>query len=177
METKYFALEEAKSLQDYERQSIRELFKEFRKNAKEALLTSAKNIVLSHELVDWLFNVPDVDSGELWEHFVGDDLIIPYGSHFRDFIRQNLIEQTMLWFAEELKTDNRDSNRAWRAFQRMLLEGIYADVKSVQASQDLINQDLQKLDALKAQLDQLRDMIERRLPDELFQQELKAAIL
>jgi DNA-binding transcriptional regulator GbsR (MarR family) len=176
LETKYFALEEARVLQDHEQDSIRELFREFRGNAKETLLASAKSIVLSRELVDRLFSMPNADSGELWESFVGDNLISAYGSHFRDFIRQNLIEETMLWFAEELKTDNVDSNRAWRAFQRMILEGIYADVKSVRASQDLISQDLQKLDPLKAQLEQLREMIDRRLPDELFQQELKAAI-
>ena len=82
----------------------------------------------------------------------------------------------ILWFGEELKTDNRDCNKAWRAFQRLLLEGIYADVRALRAGQDLISRDLKILDQLKDQLDSLRDTVDHRLRSEPFQAGLAKAI-
>ena len=176
LETKYFSQEETRTLNPYERESIHELFREFREKAQALLLESINNIQLDAALKNYLFNAPGATGQNVWAWLVKDDLIVRYGSHFRDFVRQNLLDEMMVWFAEELKTDNRESNKAWRAFQRLLLEGIYADVQSVRAGQEAASHDLQKLDVLRGQLDQLSDVIDRRLPNELFQRDFELAV-
>ncbi|MDQ3815804.1 MAG: hypothetical protein M3347_17995 [Armatimonadota bacterium] len=97
-------------------------------------------------------------------------------SDVRGFLRKSLLSEVQFWFGEELKTDNQECNRAWRAFQRLLLEGIRADVQAVQANQELIHQDLQTLEALRDQIAELSTTIDRRLPDEPFQQGLETAV-
>src|SRR5439155_7682536 len=70
----------------------------------------------------------------------------------------------------------KECNKAWRAFQRLLLEGIQADVKAVRADQEVIRRDLQTLDVLRTQLDRLKDTIDHRLPNEPFRNGLEHAI-
>jgi hypothetical protein len=176
LESRYFESEQAKALKSSEKESIRDLFKELRERAQINLRESLERVPLDEEVWHYLVNVPDSNMHDVWDVMVGDKLLAVYGSEFRDFIRQNLLNEILFHFNEELKTDSKETNKAWRAFQRMLLEGIYADVKSVQTNQELISQDLRKLDVLTAQMDELKDVIDRRLPDELFQHELEDAI-
>jgi hypothetical protein len=176
VELHYFESEGGRALKDYERDSLRELFTDFREKA-EATLPEAVNLIrLDAKIKDYLFTATSESGENLWDLFPANEWLDEYGSEFRDFVRGNLLDQTRLWFAEELKTDSRENNRAWRAFQRMLLEGIYAEVKAVRASQDVIGKDLQKLDEIRDQLDRLQNTIDHRLPDEPFQKALEKAI-
>ena len=87
-----------------------------------------------------------------------------------------MLNEIQFRFVEELRTDSKVCNRAWRAFQQLLLEGIQVDVKVVQASQNLIRQDLQKLEEIRNHLDQLTKTVDYRLPNEPFQQGLDKAL-
>jgi hypothetical protein len=51
------------------------------------------------------------------------------------FLDSHLVHELAFWFGEELKADRPDSNRAWRAFQRMLLEGLKADLAEMKTAQ------------------------------------------
>jgi len=176
LETKYFELGEAHALPQGEKESIKALFKELRKQAQEVFLPSLEKAVKEQEVKELLYASPEIATDKLWARIKKTDLLSTYSEHFRDFFFQNLLNEVLFWFSEELKTDNKECNKAWRAFQRLLLEGIQADVKAVQGSQDLILQDLRTLDVLRKQLDRLTDTIDRRLPNEPFQRGLEKVI-
>jgi hypothetical protein len=176
LESKFLASEYAINLRGHERASIRVLFRELRDKAQTDLHETLLSVRLEGEVQHYLLGVPETDMGEVWNDMGLDELVAPYGSEFRDFIQKNLLSEILFWFNEELKTDDQDNNKAWRAFQRMLLEGIYADVNAVQAAQEEIGRDLQKLNLINDQLSEVQGIIDRRLPDELFQQELEDAV-
>ena len=48
-----------------------------------------------------------------------------------EFLDRSLVNEVAVCFGEELKADRPDSNRAWRAFQRWLLEGLQAGLDNV----------------------------------------------
>ncbi len=176
LETEYFTLGEANALPKEEKESIKALFRELGEQAQATFVTSIEKAINERDVKDYLYGRPEAATDKLWERIDGTTLLHAYSEHFRNFFRKNLLNEVLFWFSEELKTDNRECNKAWRAFQRMLLEGIEADVKAVHASQDVIRQDLQILDVLRRQLDQLRDTIDYRLHDEPFQQGLEKAV-
>lgn len=176
LEGKFLASERAAGLRSFERASIRSLFRELRDKAQTDLQGTLLSVRLEGEVRHYLLGVPETDMGEVWDAMGLDELVVTYGSEFGDFIREHLLSELIFWFNEELKTDDTDNNKAWRAFQRMLLEGIYADVKAVQGGQEEVRRDLLKLDLLNVQLSEVRDVIDRRLPDELFQHDLEDAV-
>jgi hypothetical protein len=142
----------------------------------ERVFASSLDRAKEQDVEKYLYITQETATASLWEQIHGPTLQSTYNEYFNDFLRRNLLSEVQFWFGEELKTNNRESNRAWRAFQRLLLEGIQADIKAVQANQDLIRQDLQKLEELSSRLDRLRDTIDYRLPDEPFQQGLEKAV-
>ncbi|MGB3218310.1 MAG: ATP-binding protein [Anaerolineae bacterium] len=58
------------------------------------------------------------------------------------FIEKHLIGELAFWFGEELKADRPESNRAWRAFQRLLLEGLQTALTDMRAEQQEMRQAL-----------------------------------
>jgi tetratricopeptide (TPR) repeat protein len=176
LEKRYFELSEANTLPKSVKESIKAFFKELRKQAQQVFLESIEKAVKEKEVKEYLYGSSETATDKLWERINGTNLLDIYSDHFRNFLRQNLLTEVQFWFGEELKTDSKECNKAWRAFQRLLLEGIQADVKAVQASQDLIHKDLQTLEVLRSQLDQIKDTIDHRLPNEPFQQGLEKAV-
>lgn len=176
LESKFLASKHAIGLKGYEKASVRSLFRELRDKAQTNLHEILLSVRLEGEVRHYLLGVPETDMGEVWDAIGLDELVAPYGSELREFIRENLLNEILFWFNEELKTDDKDNNKAWRAFQRLLLEGIYAEVKAVQGAQEEISGDLEKLDVINGRLSEVQDVIDRRLPDELFQQELEDAV-
>ena len=175
LEKKYIILNEAGARPKEEKEAIKALFKQMSERAQEVFLSSF-SAIKEEEIKSYLYSGAEEDTDKLLEHIKGLSLLETYGEHFRDFFCQHLLNEVQLCFAEELKKDNKECNRAWRAFQRLLLEGIEADVRAVRASQDQIHKDLQKLDELKHQLAKLRDVTDHRLPNEPFQTGLETAI-
>jgi len=51
------------------------------------------------------------------------------------FLDTHLVQALAFWFGEELKTERPESNRAWRAFQRLLLEGLQTSLTEARAEQ------------------------------------------
>jgi tetratricopeptide (TPR) repeat protein len=177
LEARYFELPEANGHPTEKKEAIRGLFKELKDEAPTVFAASVENIVSGQEIKEYLYGEPVAARAKLWERVQGTKLLYTYyGEPFKEFLRDNLNDELVFWFGEELKADNRECNKAWRAFQRMLLEGIQADVKAVQASQEMIRQDLYVLDVIRTQLDELKDTIDRRVDGEPFQQGLEQAL-
>jgi hypothetical protein len=63
------------------------------------------------------------------------------------FIDTHLMNELVYWFGEELKADRTESNRAWRAFQRLLLESLQSGVAEMQAEQQETVRALKELGA------------------------------
>ena len=177
LEARYFELPEANAQPTEKKEAIRGLFKELKGEAPAVFAASVEKIVSGQEIREYLYGEPEAARGKLWERVEGTKLLYTYyGEHFKEFLRNNINDELVRWFGEELKTDNRECNKAWRAFQRMLLEGIQADVKAVRANQEIIRQDLQVLDGIRTQLDELKDTIDRRATGEPFQYGLEQAL-
>ena len=70
-----------------------------------------------------------------------------------NFLEKNLMNELAFCFAEELKTDRPVNNRAWRAFQRLLLESLRAGVAQIQAGQQEIRQALIELQSWVDRMD------------------------
>jgi tetratricopeptide (TPR) repeat protein len=179
LETRYFELPEANSQPTEKKEAIRGLFKELKDEAPTVFAGSLEKIVGGQEVKEYLYGEPDVARARVWERVEGTKLLYTYyGNHFKGFLRDHINDELVFWFGEELKTDNRECNKAWRAFQRMLLEGIQADVKAMKAGQEAIQQDLQKLSGIQQQLDKIQDILDHRLTkeDEPFQGGLEKAL-
>jgi hypothetical protein len=174
LEKKYFALEEVNEIPKEKKKAIKSLFQELKDEAPTIFLSSVETSVSEQEIKTYLYDKPQEARNLLGKRIEETNLIYTYyGEHFKIFLRDNCLDEIVFWFGEELKTDNKENNKAWRAFQRLLLEGIQADVKAVQASQNAIQQDLQTLSVIREQLDQIKDTIDHRLPNEPFQRELE----
>lgn len=171
LEEKYFALEETKELSKEKKKAIKSLFQELENEAQIVFLPSIEKAVTENEIKSYLYADPQEARNALWERIDETKLIYSYyGEHFKNFLRDNCLDEIVFWFGKELETDNKENNKAWRAFQRMLLEGIQADVKAVKASQDVVKRDLKKLDKIRKQLDEIKNTIDHRLPNEPFQE-------
>ncbi|MHB8581254.1 MAG: tetratricopeptide repeat protein [Ignavibacteriaceae bacterium] len=174
IQNEYFGLYD--ELQENEKENsgaIRAFFKELTDQAEKSFLSSLERAITEKEVKEYLYNYPESAIDLLWERIGANDLLYTYNQYFKYFLRKNLLSKVQFYFAEELKTDNRECNKAWRAFQRMLLDGIQADVRDLKKSQVQIQQDLKKLDEIRLQLDRLSTVIDHRLPDEPFQNELE----
>lgn len=177
LEARYFELPEANAQPIEKKEAIRGVFKELKDEAPTVFAASVEKIVSGQEVKEYLYGEPEVARARVWERVEGTKLLYTYyGDHFKEFLRDNINDELVFWFGEELKTDNRECNKAWRAFQWMLLEGIQADVKEVTASQEAIRLDLQVLAEIRTQLDELKDAIDRRVAGEPFQQGLEESL-
>ena len=182
IEKEYFDLPQAGALPKRERRYIKWLFGELKEQAHSGFLESLLRATQEQAINDYLHESEEVAKGNLWERIEETDVLPAGYGDFKEFLRENLFVELQFWFGEELKTDDRESNKAWRAFQRLLLEGIRAEVEAVRASQASIQQDVQeirhdlrKLASLGERLEELRDVIDRRSHDEPFQQGLEIA--
>ena len=50
-------------------------------------------------------------------------------------LEKHLVGELAFWFGEELKADRPESNRAWHAFQRLLLDGLQTALTDMRAEQ------------------------------------------
>jgi hypothetical protein len=183
LETKYFDLPQAGALPKEEKKYIKGLFRQLKEQTQPGFLASLELVTQKQALEDYLYTGWETAEEKLWNQIDGANLLPAENDDFKRFLRENLFVELQFLFGEELKKDNRESNKAWRAFQRLLLEGIRAEVEAIRASQDLtrqdvqkIQQDLQTLASLEDRLEQLREVIDRHLLDEPFQQGLEKAV-
>ena len=168
LEKRYFTLGQSHALPKNEQTSIRELFKELQRQVQQASLADVEQVMQEPAVQEYLYASPEMARDKLWEQINGPELLCTYNEDFKSFLCQNLLHEVQFCFGEELKADTPACNRAWRAFQRLLLEGIQADVQAVQARQDVLHQDLHTLEVVRRQLDAVQDVLHRRMPNELF---------
>jgi hypothetical protein len=177
IEVRYFQLPEANAQSSDKKRAIRKLFKELKDEALNLFVASADRIVRAEEVNAYLYDQTQAANSKLWDLLEGTKLLYSYyGDHFKNFLRDNLSDELVLWFGNELMTDGPESNRAWRAFQWLLLEGIQEDVQALRVNHEMIRQDLLVLGGIKSKLDELKDTIHRRVPGEPFQQGLEEAL-
>ncbi len=170
LEQRYFERAEVKSETREKNDAIRGLFQELRDVAPTVLAASVEKVASDAELKQYLYGEIQEARKQLWERIEGTKLIYTYyGEQFKNFLRDHINEELVFCFGEELKTDNYECNKAWRAFQRMLLEGIQADVRAVQSHQERIHADLQLLAGIETRLDQLVNEVEKRTANEPFE--------
>lgn len=63
------------------------------------------------------------------------ELLQDYPPEFTHFFEANFLPQIQFFFKEELKKDAPENNKAWRAFQMMLLYGLRDDIADLRADQ------------------------------------------
>lgn len=177
LEARYFELPEANAQPTEKKKAISGLFKELKDEAPSVFAASVEKIISREEVKEYLYGEPESARERIWERLEGTKLLYTYyGEHFKEFLRDNINDELVFLFGEELKTDNHECNKAWRAFQRMLLEGIQADVKALRANQKMIRQDLQVLDGIRTQVNELKGTIDQRVAGEPFQHGLEKAL-
>lgn len=95
------------------------------------------------------------------------------------FLDAHLVQALAFRFGEELKADRPESNRAWRAFQRLLLEGLQTSLAEVRAEQQETQQILEGLrDGLQAwaeRMEALSDDVRERTGEERLLQATASA--
>ena len=165
LETRYFELPQA-NLPGDKQPRLKTLFAELKKSARTDFAHRI-NPAMVEEIEGLLYGETHQAEEVVWGYI--NRTFSTYEPHFRNFLRDNLLDEVVYWFGEELKTDNKESNKAWRAFQRLLLEGLQADVKVVQANLEEIRRDLGILKEIEKRLDKLQHLIEHRTADEPFQ--------
>lgn len=112
-----------------------EAFKILRDDAGAFLTTTQEHSATTDEQVKQLLQgdrtaIRATLSAQLADYLRGHDL------QLIAFVQAHLLDELVFWFAEELKADRPESNRAWRAFQRLLLEGLHEGLADVKVQQD-----------------------------------------
>lgn len=181
LEKQYF--KKYDELQENEKESkgaIHAFFDELAKSAEECFLSSLEKAVKENEVKEYLFNSQETGLNLLWNRIGATKLLFAYNQHFVNYLHDNLLYDIQFCFAEELKTDNRECNKAWRAFQRLLLEGIKDDIKSIKTGQENITADLQKLEIIETEIIKIKNIVAKRTVNEPFQknlEEIQSALL
>ncbi len=134
----------------------KEIFTFLREDARRVLAATNRNDLRENELVLRL-----VDKGENAARDALASMVAAYvegleGDHDHrlvEHLTKALPMQLALRFGEELKQDRPDSNRAWRAFQRLSLEGL-------QSSLDDMGKKIGEVQAEQAKIKEIADYLE-----------------
>jgi hypothetical protein len=141
-----------------DRVAIEGLFEILREDAAKVFEDERLRALTSNEQILQLLRGDDQALTAALEHQLSTYLF-GHDPQLINFIRRYLVSDLACFIGEELKTNRPESNRAWRAFQRLLLEGLQASIGEIQVTQH----DMAKL------LDDLNKWAERmdaRLPTE-----------
>lgn len=159
IEKDFFDSIEGRKLPRKKQQYIRDLFKAMRESEETFIKAIDTNV---DEIRTYLYEDQETASQLLWSRYQLPLDTYPEG--LQTFIQGRLLKEVTFFFGEELKKDNRQSNRAWRAFQRLMLESIRKSQLEILGNQKLIQEELQKLDGIAERLDQIQERVDQRLP-------------
>lgn len=148
-----------------EKWAVEYLFGQFRQQSFEVFLISNESAITDSDLKDCLYAEPQRAEAVIWSRL--ETLLATYSLTLKNFLRENLLKTVVFCFGEELKKDNEQGKRAWRAFQRLMLEGITAEIKMLNANQDLMQGDLGKLKFIANDIQLLDFYIRHELIDSL----------
>lgn len=163
LETEYFKRHQPAA--QSEKWAIEYLFGQFRQQSFEVFLISNESAITDSDLKDCLYAEPQRAEAVIWSRI--ESFLATYSLTLKKFLRENLLKTVVFCFGEELKKDTEQGKRAWRAFQRLMLEGIGAEIKILNANQELIRRDLGKLDLIARDIQTLDRVIRRDLIDSL----------
>jgi hypothetical protein len=161
LEAEYFALESSGNLFAHQRERTKYLFRELKSQAQAIFVESKETFLSNEDLKVFLEEDESVAKFIFWEKI--ENQLITCDTALQNLFRDTLLDQVMFYFGEELKKDDKENNKAWRAFQRLLLEGIKKDIREVKADVKLIQADLQKLDGIASQVSQLHQFLQRNI--------------
>lgn len=157
LEKMYFQIEVGKILKREQKWAIEFLFSDLKKETHNILIESGELAISEDELRLCLYGKEEDAQGIIWSKI--EEKLRTYDLSLKNFLRENLLKQTVFFFIEELKKDDVANNKAWRAFQMFLLDGLKLDLQEIKASQYLIQQDLSKLESIANDLGKIRQMI------------------
>ena len=163
LETEYFR--ENKDVGKSEKWAIEYLFGQFRQQSFEVFLISADSAISETDLKTCLYAGEQTAQAIIWSRI--ETLLATYSPDLKNFLRENLLKTVVFCFGEELKKDNEQGRRAWRAFQRLMLEGISSELKNLNAGQELIQRDLGKLNYIANDIQLLNHYVRHELIDSL----------
>lgn len=141
------------------------LFSQFREQAFELFLSSKDSAISEEDLKICLYAEESSSQAVVWSRI--ESFFTTYSRQLKNFLEENLLKTVVFCFGEELKKETEEGKRAWRAFQRMLLEGIQKEVETINASQTLIRQDLKKLDFIGRNVKLMSYVLQYRLIEPL----------
>lgn len=165
IEKEYLELDDVKKLSRDNRKTIKHFFSTLKDNTKNNYNSILKKILNENEIQDYLSKEPKEAEKLIWSQINLDEAFNYDNSHLKDYFKENLHYKIKFLFGEELKTNNKENNKAWRAFQRMLLEGIKDDVNTVKENQE---ENLEKLITVEQTINELKNVFDKRLPNEPF---------
>ncbi|KAB8151628.1 hypothetical protein EZY14_017120 [Kordia sp. TARA_039_SRF] len=184
IEKEYINQEYIKGLSGDYKEAIRLFFKTVNDTMKINFRPILMELLDENQIQVYLSKKPQLAESELWLKMKLDSAfedctkpVLNYYDnyeydikHLKDYLQQNLHYRIKYWFSEELKKDSKETNKAWRAFQRLLLEGIKEDIYSVKMNQ---TENLEKLLNVEGLILSLKDTIDKRLSKEPFLLELE----
>ena len=163
LETEYF--KRNKTISEGEKWAVEYLFGQLRLQSFEVFLISDDSAITDSELMDCLYAEDQKAEAVIWSRI--EKPLATYSQSLKSFLRENLLKTVVFCFGEELKKNTEQGIRAWRAFQRLILEGIGAEIKTLNANQDLMMRDLGKLDFIANDIQSLNRYIRHDLIDSL----------
>lgn len=123
LEERYLAMVRD-SISEDDEESINKLFKDLNEQAENVFSDSLEKAVTEHDVKDYLYGESEIAANNIWKLISHTNFLDTYHSEwFKDYFINNFFSEMQFWFGEELKTDNKECNRAWRAFQRLLMGG------------------------------------------------------
>lgn len=163
---------ENEELPKHEKKQINQLIESLTKTASTTFIPDIEKSIQQTEITKYLYGNQNEGEELLHNRIKSVNYLDEYGEPFKNYFLTKILSEIKFWFGEELKTDSTECNKAWRAFQRLLLEGIKVELTDVKASQEEIKADLTKLIKIEDDINKLADKINSRTENEPFQANL-----
>lgn len=167
MRAKYLGLYDNGMIPENERESIlaiKSFYDELINHSSSQFLDAIQNNTRNILCHDYLENSKGFDVVKFLNAVGVEEYLDGYSIHFKNFFLDNILTQIQMFFEEELKLDDKENNRAWRAFQRIFLEGIYSEIHNISNNQLIIQKDLEQLHLIENKLNQIQNSIDRNIP-------------
>jgi len=159
---------ENEELPKHEKKQINQLIESLTKTASTTFIPDIEKSIQQTEITKYLYGNQNEGEELLHNRIKSVNYLDEYGEPFKNYFLTKILSEIKFWFGEELKTDSTECNKAWRAFQRLLLEGIKVELTDVKASQEEIKADLTKLIKIEDDINKLTNLIDRRASKEPF---------
>ncbi|HRZ75337.1 MAG TPA: hypothetical protein P5335_10430 [Flavobacterium sp.] len=151
-----------------DKKQINQLIESLTKTASTTFIPDIEKSIQQTEITQYLYGNQNEGEELLHNRIKSVSYLDEYGESFKSYFLSKILSEIKFWFGEELKTDSIDCNKAWRAFQRLLLEGIKVELTDVKASQKEIKADLSRLTRIEEDINKLTNVIDSRASNEPF---------